>query len=179
MRLGVREIEQQNQAMLRRQEAFRIAAEYVGRAFARLPFVTKVVLFGSVAVPLKKEVPRFREYRRANIEVWHECTDVDLAVWVSDQADLRALQQARAQALNDLLAEKHIGVAHHQVDVFLMVPKTNAYRGRLCWYSSCPKGKPDCRSSGCGAIKLLKQHEGFKFDPNVLASDRTLLLYEA
>jgi hypothetical protein len=35
--------------------------------------VVKVALFGSVAVPLVKEIPRFREYQQARIEVWHEC----------------------------------------------------------------------------------------------------------
>jgi len=112
--------------MLRRQRDFRAAAEYVAEALARLPVVRKIVLFGSVVAPLKKEVPRFREYRRAEIEVWHECWDADLAVWTSDLASLRSLQQARSQALNDLLTEKSIGVAHHQVEIFLMSPAQTA-----------------------------------------------------
>ncbi|MHC4199430.1 MAG: hypothetical protein ACYSU0_05515, partial [Planctomycetota bacterium] len=83
-RPGAKEIADESDAMLRRQEQFRSAAEYVALAFARVPDVQKVVGFGSVFAPLEKEVPRFREFRRAGIEILHECKDVDLAVWVSD-----------------------------------------------------------------------------------------------
>jgi len=172
-------IEQQNQALLRGQQRLRVAAEYVTRALARLPVIRKVVLFGSVAVPLKKEVPRFREFRKAGIKVWHECKDVDLAVWVSDLANLRSLQRARSQALTDLLAEKNIGVAHHQVEMFLMEPGTDRYLGRLCCFGACPKGKPDCLVPGCGSVKFLKQHSGFVLHRDALAVGRTLLLYDA
>src|SRR5258708_5544689 len=72
----------ENQAMLRRQSDFRTAAEYVARAFSTFEEVQRVVLFGSVALPLEKEVPWFRRLRQAGIAIWHECSDVDLAVWV-------------------------------------------------------------------------------------------------
>jgi predicted nucleotidyltransferase len=68
-----------------------------------LPEVQKVVLFGSVAKPLQCEVARFGEYRRANIEVWHECNDVDIAVWISRLDRLRDLQTARSRALGELV----------------------------------------------------------------------------
>jgi hypothetical protein len=117
-----RGVAEANQDMLRRQREFRKAGELVGQALAELPQVQKVVLFGSVAVPLRKEIPRFREFRHAGVAIWHECEDVDLAVWVTDLEDLKSLQRARSRALTALLEEHNIGVAHHQVDVFLMEP---------------------------------------------------------
>ena len=91
-------IAEANQDMLRRQREFRKAAELVARAMAELPQVQKVVLFGSVAVPLCKEVPRFREFCRAGVAIWHECKDVDLAVWVTDLENLKSLQRPQPSA---------------------------------------------------------------------------------
>ncbi len=172
------EVEEQDRAMLRRQSDLRAAAENVARSLAGLAVVQRVVLIGSVAVLLWKEVPRFRDFRRGRIAVWHECKDADLAVWVSSLADLRSLQRARSQALNELLAERNIGVAHHQVEMFIMETGTDRYLGRLCCFGSCPKGKPDCRAPGCGATKFLKQHENFTFRSEALAPDRSVVLYE-
>ncbi len=72
-------------------------------------------------------------------------------MWLTDLTILKSLQRARSQALNDLFAEHEIGVAHHQVDVFLIAPETDAYLGRLCNFGECPKGKPDCLVQDCGA----------------------------
>src|ERR1019366_6947649 len=135
----------EDQQMLRRQRELRLAAEMVAAYLSRLGTVEKVVLFGSVAKPLEREVPRFREFRRAGIELFHECKEVDLAVWVSTLDGLKVLQKARSQALNELFAQENIGVAHHQVDVFLLEPRTDRYRGRLCCFGRCPKGKKECR----------------------------------
>jgi hypothetical protein len=81
-----------------------------------------------------------------------------MAVWVSNLACLRDIQKARSLSLNKLLAEKQIGVAHHQIDIFIMKPEANRYRGRLCIFGSCPKGKDECRIAGCGEPIFLKQH---------------------
>src|SRR6266511_491204 len=54
------EIVKENAFMLKRREAFRRVAEMAAAGFSKLPFVQKVVLFGSVAAPPVKEVPRFR-----------------------------------------------------------------------------------------------------------------------
>ena len=159
------EIEGEDRFRLRHREAFRRAAEYVAEAFARLTFVQRVVLFGSVAEPPRRETPRQRRDHRAGARLWHESKDVDLAVWVSQVSDLKALQRARGRALNDLLADLEMGVAHHQVDVFLLEPRTGRYLGRLCHLGACPKGKPECRVAGCGAALFLRQHDGFVFDP--------------
>jgi hypothetical protein len=172
------EIAEENRLLLNDQYRFRRAAEYVAEAFGRLPVVQKVVLFGSVAVPLKKEIPRFRKFRRAGVAVFHECKDVDLAVWVLDLSDLKSLQRARGQALNDLFAETEIGVAHHQVDVFLLEPGTDRYLGRLCCFGQCPKGKPDCLVPGCGTPLFLRQFEDFRLDSGVLHPSRTVVLFD-
>lgn len=172
-------IGQEDQLMLRRQQQFRIASEYVAEDLSNIPEVQKVILFGSVAAPLEKEVPRFRKFRRAGIAINHECKDVDMAVWVSNLDCLSNIQKARSQALNKLLTEKQIGVAHHQqVDIFIMEPETNRYLGRLCIFSSCPKGKDECQVAGCGEITFLRQHADFKFEPNELDDTMNVVLLE-
>ena len=80
------EIEQQNQLMLRRQREFRVAADVVTDAWAAFDEVRAVAVIGSVAKALWKEIPRFSDFRRAGIEVWHECGDLDLALWIDSQA---------------------------------------------------------------------------------------------
>jgi hypothetical protein len=176
--LDDRRIAEQDAMMLRRQREFALAAEYVSREFSLFPEVVRVVLFGSVARPLRREVPRFREFRRAGIECFHECKDVDLAVWVTRLDGLRELGRARGRALNDLLALEDVGVAHHQVDVFLMEPGTDHYLGRLCTFGVCPKGKPECRVPDCGKALFLQQHQDFRFWPEALGADRTRVLFE-
>lgn len=173
------EIEAENQAMLRRQSDFRTAAEYVATAFSAFKEVQRVVLFGSVALPLQKEVPRFRRFRLTGVSVWHECSDVDLAVWVTRLDGLSALRKARSRALSQLLAEKQIGVAHHQVEVFVMEPATDRYLGRLCCFNQCPKaGKSDCLVSGCGEHLFLKRIPSFRMRPDALQPERTVVLFD-
>ncbi len=172
------ETEEQDRQLLRRQKDFRTAADYASAAFARLPFVERVVLFGSVAQRLGREVPRFRRFRRARVALWHECRDVDLAVWVSDTSQLESLRKTLGRAVNALFAETEIGVAHHQVDVFVMEPGTDRYLGRLCHFATCPKGKPECRVPRCGASPFLRQHDDFVFDPQALDPARSVVLFE-
>ena len=167
-----------DQDLLRRQREFRLAAEYIARDLSRVPEVEKIVLFGSVAAPLEKEVPRFREYRRRGIPVFHECKDVDLAVWMRSFERLKDLQRARAQALNRLFKEKGIGVAHHQVEIFLFEPESGRHVGRLCHFGTCPKeGKPECLVPGCGASPFLRLFPDFIFEPNALDPSKSVVLY--
>lgn len=174
-----KEIEEQNRFMLVRHEHFRIAGEYVASALGEIPEVEKVALIGSVASPLEKEIPRFWKFRRAGIEIWHECKDVDLAVWMRDVSCLNRLQKARSQALNDLLHEKNVGVAHHQVEVFLFEPETDRHLGRLCCFSQCPKEKKiECLVPGCGDTQFLRQHQDFVWNPQSLEPCKFVLLYE-
>jgi hypothetical protein len=165
--------------MLRRQQQFRLAADFAARAFADVPGVVKVAQFGSVAGPLHEEVPRFREFRRAGVTVLHECKDVDLAVWLSDQGCVPALRRARGQCVNDLLRETNVGVAHHQLDVFLLEHGSDRYLGRLCTFGTCPKdGKPECLVPGCGETPFVRQHEDFVLSDEVLRPDRIVVLYD-
>ena len=81
-------IEQQNQGLLRRQREFRLAADVVIDAWMAFAEVQAVAVVGSVAKVLWKEIPRFSDFRRAGIEVWHECGDLDLALWIDSQERL-------------------------------------------------------------------------------------------
>jgi hypothetical protein len=173
------EIEQENIMMLRRQKCFRMAAEYVAQEFSQFPWVEQVALFGSVARPLQKEVPRFYRFRRAGIRIWHECKDVDLAVWVSGLGELNALRKAKNRALSELQKDTggSVSVAHHQVDVFIIEPLTNRYLGRLCNFNECPKGKAECEVKDCGAHPFLQQHEGFRLRREALQSDPITVLF--
>jgi len=171
-------IAKQNDLLLRQQHNFRGAADAVANAWWDRPEVEAIVLFGSVAIPLWKEVPRFSEYRRKGIAVWHECKDVDVAVWLSRTDQLNALRKAKARALTRLFDEKNIGVASHQMDVFVMEPGSDRYLGRLCDFARCPNTKRECMVEGCGAIGHLQQHERFVLSPDALAEGRTILLFD-
>ncbi len=171
-------IAEQNQHLLQRQQEFRLAADAVTAAWSERPEVEAVALFGSVAGAPWKEVPRFRNYRRAGIALWHECKDLDLALWLSSPTELADLRKAKTRALAEMYKETGIGVASHQVDVFVLAPGTNSYLGRLCDFARCPKHKPECLATGCGAVAFLQQHDGFVFDPEALAPDRVVRLFD-
>ncbi len=174
-----RQIAETNAGMLRPQQQFRLAAEYAARAFANVPGVEKVALFGSVAQPLVEAVPRFREFRRAGVAVLHECKDVDIAVWLSDLTQILELRRARGQCVHDLLRERNVGVAHHQLDVFLLEHGSDRYLGRLCTFGTCPKGgKLECLAPGCGATPFVRQHEDFVLAPDALQPDRVAVLHD-
>jgi hypothetical protein len=162
-RPSAREVAEQDRFLLLRQVPFRAAADAVTASFVPFAEVQRVSLFGSVARPLTREVPRFQPYRRLGIELLHECKDVDFAVWLTDAAVLRDLGRARNQAVSEVDSTAGPRAAHHQVDVFLLDFATDTYLGGLCWFASCPKGKPECRVPGCGETQLLRQHEDFVF----------------
>ena len=86
------------------------------------------------------------------------------------------MQKASSRALKQLFEERNIGIAHHQVDVFILEPGSDRYLGRLCSYNQCPKGKPECRVPGCGSTPLLRQHEDFKLSASTLLPDRSVIL---
>lgn len=142
------------------------------------PEVLAIALIGSLAAAPWKEVPRFAPYRRARIALWHECKDVDLAVWLADTRDLNGLRRAKDRALRDMRETHAGGVASHQVDVFVFEPGTDRYLGRLCQFNSCPKGKPECRVPDCGTTMFLRQHAGFQWRPDSLAADRIMCLFD-
>lgn len=172
------EIEDQNRYLLRRQYDFRRAADIVADALMTFDEVEAIAVIGSVAKPLWKEVPRFREFRRAGVEVWHECKDLDLAVWISSQLRLAALRRARDTALRRAYESGNgPSTANHQVDVFLIEPGTDRYLGRLCNFGKCPKGMPDCRTPGCGAVPFNKCVDGFVPHADLLAPAAYAMLY--
>jgi hypothetical protein len=171
-------VRQANYDMLKRQQQFHRAAEAVANHFAELPQVLNVVLFGSVAVQLKKEVPRYREFRRKGIEIFHEYNDVDLGVWISDLGNLKALQHARNRALAEILETEQIGVAHHQVDIFLMESGSDRYLGRLSIFGQCPKGKENCQVPDFGLKPFLRQHRDFTLKIDSFAPDNSVVLFD-
>jgi hypothetical protein len=173
------EIDEQNRRMLAQQRQFRAAADVVTDAWARFAEVRAVAVIGSVAKELWKEVPRFSEFRRERIEVWHECSDLDLALWVDSQSRLDALRRAAGRALREAFETGcGISVANHQLDVFLIEPVSDRYLGRLCSFNTCPKGKRDCLVPGCGAIAFNKRVDGFEPHADLLAPARHAMLYQ-
>lgn len=171
-------IAEQNDGLLRRYQEFRRGADAVVEVWRKRSEVVAVALLGSLAVAPWKEVPRFALYRRARIALWHECKDVDLAVWLAHLRDLDGLRRAKDRALRELQVTSGICVASHQVDVFVLEPGTDHYLGRLCRFNHCPKGKSECFVPGCGATRFLQQHEDFHWRPESLAADCVLHLFE-
>jgi hypothetical protein len=172
-------IEQQNQLMLRRQREFRLAADVVTDAWMAFAEVQAVAVIGSVAKALWKEIPRFSQFRRAEIEVWHECGDLDLALWIDSQERLGSLRRAAAQALRAAFERgAETSVVSQQLDVFMIEPGSDRYLGRLCSFNACPKDKRDCLVPGCGAIPFNKVIAEFNPRADLLESARYAMLYE-
>jgi len=173
------EIEEQNRFMLLRQREFRIAADVVTDAWMSFPEVQAVAVIGSVAKPLRKEVPRFSEFRREGIEVWHECRDLDLALWVGSQDRLGELRRSAALALHTAFKRgAGTSVVSQQLDIFLIEEGSDRYLGRLCSFNACPKDKRDCAVPGCGAIPFNKVIFEFKPRADLLEPARYAMLYE-
>ncbi len=172
------EIALEDKRQLKRQRDFRAAADAVAFALTAFEEVEKIALFGSAARSLSREVPRFQPYRRFGIELLHECKDVDLAVWLSGTDRLRDLGRARSQAVLKLHEWTGAGGAHHQVDVFLLACEDGRYLGRLCCFAICPKLKPECLVTGCGATPFLRQHEGFMLSFDALTGGNARVLFD-
>jgi hypothetical protein len=172
------QIEEQNRYLVSRRQDFRRAADIVTDALMGFEEVEAIAVIGSVAKPLWKEVPRFREFRRDGIEIWHECKDLDLAIWISSQLRLGALRRAQDSALRRSY-ESGIGpsTASHQVEIFLIEPVTDRYLGRLCNFSECPKGKRECLVPGCGTVPFNRWVDGFVPYADLLASASSAMLY--
>ena len=132
-----RRLSEEDRCTRRRYDEFRSAAEYVSAAFAAVPAVMRVARFGSVA-----SSPRLEAKGRWRGRI-HEPKDVDLAGWLDALPDLDQLRVLCGRAVHQLWQEKEIGVAHHQVDVFLL-DAPSKYLGRLCHFNQCPKHKLQC-----------------------------------
>lgn len=120
---------------------------------------------------LWKEIPRFRGYQRLGIKVWHECSDLDLAVWLDSFEDLDTLRRTMISALRTAFefGTTTSGIVSHQVDTFLFESGSQHCTGRLCHFNQCPKGKRECLTPGYGATLFNKQVEGFVQHNGLLA----------
>ncbi len=173
------DLEEENTLMLRRQCLFRWAAQFIAIAMSELPEVRKVVAFGAVAGPLEMEVPRFREFRRHQVAILHECGDLDLAVWTADLSRLKELKRAMSRGLSPVEGTLYGGVAPHQVDVHVFEAGSGAYRGRLCEFGRCPKpGKRECRVAGCGVEPFLRQFEKYRFGAGRFEDEPRVVLFD-
>ncbi len=172
------QIERINTENLKRHANFRIAADYVSNAFSSIVSVRKIVLFGSVAIPPYRKKTLNGKFTGNGVEVYHHCDDLDLAVWIDDVKYINELRTARVRGLSLLQQEKGTGVAHHQVDVFVLDGNTGIYLGRLCIFGKCPAKKYVCRVAGCGATQYLRIHDGFLFDPSIFNASGTVCLYD-
>jgi hypothetical protein len=160
-----KDIDEENALMLRGQQLFRWTAQLIAIAQSEVPEVQRVAAFGAVAQPLGLEVPRFREFRRHRIRIFHECADLDLAVWTTDASRLDSIKKALHRGLALVQHTPYGGVAHHQVDVHILEAATGIYQGRLCIFGQCPKaGKRECFVPGCGAQPFLRQFKNYHFD---------------
>ncbi|MFN3994698.1 MAG: hypothetical protein ACK4IU_17540 [Tabrizicola flagellatus] len=171
-------VNEDNAFLLRTQQHFRHAADVIAAAWCNFPQVVAIGVIGSVAKPLWKEVPRFAPYRRRGIPLWHECKDLDLALWVDGPTGLGELRRAMATALRkEHEQQREFGVADHQVDVFLFEPGTDAYLGRLCHFNRCPKSRPECAVAGCGTAPFMRQLPDFEPHTDILEGVERSMLY--
>ena len=65
-------------------------------------------------------------YRRARVALWHECKDVDLALWLDNLDSLNGLRRAKARALRTLWDEAAIGIASHRSTCSFSSPEPTA-----------------------------------------------------
>jgi hypothetical protein len=177
-RITRQRIADEDRHMLKRQAEFRVAADAMTAALAAFPEVAAVALIGSVAQPLRRERSPYSPFRRQGIAILHQCDDIDLAVWLDRLDGLHALNKTRSRTTQRLFAERGIGVAHHQVEIFIFRAGSNDYLGRLCTFGTCPKGKRACMVPGCGDMPFLQQHEDFVLWPATLQEDRMIRLYD-
>ena len=168
----------ENIRMLHRRDEFRRVGEAVAQRLAEVPAVRRIVLFGSTVGQLRKELPRSGRFRRAGIEVWHECRNVNLAVWLDDLEYTQTLQQTRRSAVVEALARKKLDLDEQHVDIMLMQGEDECL-GFLCCFDECPcAGKYDCLMTGCGATPRVRPLRGRQFHIERVPADRKTTLYE-
>lgn len=167
-----------NFRMLLRYKDLRRSAEYVAAELERVPFIMKAALFGSLSKPLWKEVPRFREYRKNGIKIWHEVKDVDIAVWVTALEDVSVLKRARNKGIALLEKNRGIRVAVHECDIFILSAADNSYLGRVCNWKKCPKMCTECLVPACGQVKFLRQHLDFNFRHEDIADSKVIVFFD-
>ena len=171
-------IDAENRFLLRRYREFRLAADAVTAAWRAHPYVVTVSLIGSLARDPWKEVPRFQPWRRAGIALWHECKDVDLALWLADLTDLNGLRRARAKRCRTCCAET--------ISASRAIRSTSSFSNReptvisVAYATSMParRARRECRVPGCGEVAFLRQHDRLRLAPDSLAGDRAVRLFD-
>ena len=173
------EIHKEDMAMLRRQSDFRKAATLLAKKLGEMEEVRSVVLFGSVALPLWKEVPRFARMRHRRIKIYHECQNIDLAIHVTHAGRAEAMRKACSRLVSELVDHDiHLSIAHHLFCLHLIDAGTDQYLGMVCHYNQCPKHKEPCRVPGCGERKFVQILPWFHFKPERLNPHNGLVLFD-
>ena len=176
---ALEEIAREDRYNQERNRHLRAVADWIAEAMAKVDGVERILLVGSVAEPPTMTVPYARRLRRFGVEVTRQCSDLDLAVALSDLTSLKALQRARNLTVGDFYRATNYGIPQHMVDTFIVEPGTGRYLGRLCIFNDCPKpGKPECWVPSCGEVPHLKQHAGFTLRPEVLSPENSVVLFE-
>ncbi len=172
------EIHEEDQRMLRRQTDFRNAARAVSAHLAAMPEVQQVRIFGSVALPLWKEVAYHSRLRRKNIRIYHECSNIDLAVWVTSPANADRMRKICSHVVNDLNDQNiFLNIAHHTFSIHLIHQTDNRYLGMVCHFNKCPKHKFECRVPGCGANRFVRILPWFHLKPDRLNEFNSQILF--
>lgn len=173
------EIHEEDRRMLRRQMDFRNAARAVAGHLAAMPEVRQVRLFGSVALPLWKEVPCHPRLRQRNIRVFHECVNIDLAVWVTSPAIAERMRKVGSQVVNDLNAQDiNLHIAHYIFSIHLVDQTRGRDLGMVCHFNQCPKHKSECQVPGCGAHRFVQILPGFQLKPRRLNEFNSQILFQ-
>ena len=172
------EIYESDVAMLKRQEGFRKAAVLLTRHLSGFSEVKKVLLFGSTALPLWKEVPRFTRLKSREIKVYHECATIDLAVWVTSTSGANGMRKACSSTVRELVDKGvYLHVANHHFCIHLVDQNTEQYLGMVCHFNQCPKHKPECRVTGCGTDPFVRVLPRFNLKPHRLNSHNSQILF--
>jgi len=166
----------EERGLLERQRAFRFAADRVPASLARCRDVEASALIGSVARPLRREVPRFAPYRQLRLPIAHDCKDVDLAAWVSRVDGLDELRRARAVPATRLSPSAAMGRRCMKSKFSCSSLAQTAIS--VDFFGKCPAGKRDCLTAGCGQHQFLKQHDDFSFWPQATAEGAAVRLYD-
>jgi cupin 2 domain-containing protein len=158
---------------LQRYELFINTAIEMANRLATIPEVEKITLFGSLAKPPFRT---WSPYRKSDW-IFHQPTDIDLAVWVSSLESVDAMKKVRSELAQDI-GKQNTAIRSEIIELFLFDSKSSKYQGRVCYFKQCPRGNRDCHAEGCGRIKNLKQMDGFKIAPDALLRLNSQILFE-
>lgn len=166
-----------NCRLIERQQAYRRGADIAASALIPFKEVQAIAVFGAVAAPLWKEVPRFDPYHSSGIALWHECARIDLAVWLERFHQLSSMRRAIDRALGRERWQGH-EVALNDVSITILDADSGRYVGDLCQFIKCPAGDPACEVPGCGAVGHLRQFRDYLFDQDQLSPERCFQLFD-